>query len=50
MATARCPFHKGCPFSEACKDHKWFCVWGFWAALAGGFIVITVIVWQAAHV
>lgn len=50
MATVRCPFHKGCPFGEVCKDHKWFCVWAFWGALACGFIVISVIAWKAIHV
>ena len=45
-----CPFRNGCRYAEACKDHKWFCVWAYWAALAVGFGVITLIVWQAAQI
>jgi len=45
----RCPFHKTCPYAEVCKDHRWFCVWVFWLALAAGFTVISVIVWRVAQ-
>jgi hypothetical protein len=49
MKERRCPFSKNCPYHEVCKDHSWFCVWGFWVVLAAGFTVISVIVWRAAQ-
>ncbi len=50
MARGQCPVRASCRYRAVCKDHKWFCVWAFWGALAGGFTLISFIVWKAAHV
>jgi hypothetical protein len=49
MKQPRCPFRNSCPFASACKDHSWFCVWGFWAVLLAGFAAVTLMVWRAAQ-
>lgn len=47
MKAGRCPFRHGCSYAEACKDHSWLCIWGFWAAIAVSLGVVSWLVWRA---